>query len=47
MLGDVTHFDVVVVGAGVSGIGAGYHLRRKSPSRSFVILEGQDSFGGT
>ena len=43
----VEHFDVVVVGAGISGIGAGYHLQKKCPKRSFVILEGRDSIGGT
>jgi cation diffusion facilitator CzcD-associated flavoprotein CzcO len=41
------HFDVVVVGAGISGIGAGYHLQAKSPDRSYVILEGRDNLGGT
>jgi monooxygenase len=41
------HFDVVVVGAGLSGIGAGYHLQAKSPDRSYVILEGRDRLGGT
>lgn len=41
------HFDVMIVGAGISGIGAGYHLRHQCPGRSFVILESQDSFGGT
>ena len=40
-------FDVVVVGAGISGIGAGVHLQSKSPDRSFVILEGRDGIGGT
>lgn len=40
-------FDVVVVGAGISGIGAGVHLRSKSPDRSFVILEGREDIGGT
>ena len=43
----ITHVDVLVVGAGISGIGAGYHLRQQCPGRSFVILESQDSFGGT
>ncbi len=43
----VEHFDVVVVGAGISGIGAGYHLQKKCPKRSFVILEGRDGIGGT
>ncbi|MFM8015025.1 MAG: flavin-containing monooxygenase [Actinomycetota bacterium] len=40
-------FDVVVVGAGISGIGAGVHLQDKSPDRSFVILEGREDIGGT
>ncbi|MGH6681284.1 MAG: flavin-containing monooxygenase, partial [Bradyrhizobium sp.] len=40
-------FDVLVVGAGLSGIGAGYHLKRKCPGKSFVILEGRDCIGGT
>lgn len=42
-----THFDVLIVGAGISGIGAAYRFSRQSPSRSFVVLEGEDSFGGT
>jgi cation diffusion facilitator CzcD-associated flavoprotein CzcO len=41
------HFDVVVVGAGLSGIGAGYHLQANSPDRSYVILESRDRLGGT
>ena len=41
------YVDVVVVGAGISGIGAGYHLQTMSPERSFVILEARDSIGGT
>jgi cation diffusion facilitator CzcD-associated flavoprotein CzcO len=41
------HFDVVIVGAGISGIGAGYHLRTQCPWASFVVLESLDSFGGT
>jgi monooxygenase len=41
------YFDVVVVGAGISGIGAGVHLRRECPDRSFVILEGRPELGGT
>ncbi|WP_448664874.1 flavin-containing monooxygenase [Sphingomonas sp. CJ20] len=41
------HFDVVVVGAGISGIGAGYHLQANSPDRSYVILEGRARMGGT
>ena len=41
------HFNVIVVGAGLSGIGAGYHLQNKCPNKSFVILEGRDNIGGT
>jgi cation diffusion facilitator CzcD-associated flavoprotein CzcO len=37
----------VVVGAGISGIGAGYHLQKQCPNKSFVILEGRERFGGT
>jgi cation diffusion facilitator CzcD-associated flavoprotein CzcO len=43
----VEHFDVLIVGAGLSGIGAGYHLLHKCPSKSFVLLEGRDCIGGT
>ena len=43
----VERVDVVVVGAGLSGIGAGYHLQTMSPDRSYVILEGRDGLGGT
>src|SRR3954465_6134273 len=41
------HFDVLIVGAGLSGIGAGYHLKEKCPGKSYVILEGRDCIGGT
>ena len=41
------HVDVVVVGAGISGISAGYHLQRHCPDRSFAILEGRAAIGGT
>ena len=41
------HFDVVVVGAGISGIGTGYHLQDKCPDRTYVILEGREAMGGT
>jgi cation diffusion facilitator CzcD-associated flavoprotein CzcO len=44
---DAGHVDVLVVGAGVSGIGAAYHLRDHVPDRSFVILDAQDNRGGT
>ena len=41
------HFDVVIVGAGVSGIGAACHMRAKCPDRTFVILESRYAIGGT
>jgi len=41
------HFDVLIVGAGLSGIGAGYHLQTECPGKSYVILEGRDAIGGT
>ncbi|KRP87377.1 FAD-containing monooxygenase EthA [Bradyrhizobium pachyrhizi] len=41
------HFDVLIVGAGLSGIGAGYHLQANCPDRSYAILEGRDCIGGT
>ena len=41
------HYDVLVVGAGISGIGAGYHLQTKCPKKSYAILEGRDTIGGT
>src|ERR1700709_1526110 len=41
------HFDVLIVGAGLSGIGAGYHLQQKCPGNSYAILEGRDCIGGT
>ncbi len=41
------HFDVLVVGAGISGIGGAYHLTRQMPGTRFVVLESQAGFGGT
>jgi monooxygenase len=41
------HFDVVIVGAGLSGIGAAVHLRQQCPGKSFVLLEARDAIGGT
>ncbi len=45
--GHQEHFDVVVVGAGLSGIGAGYHLQARCPGKSYVILESREAIGGT
>jgi len=44
---DAGHVDVLIVGAGVSGIGAAYHLRDQFPDRTFVILDAQNDRGGT
>ncbi len=41
------HFDVIVVGAGLSGIAAAYYLQKRTSMKSFAILEGRDSIGGT
>lgn len=41
------HFDVVIVGAGLSGIGAGYHLQANCPDKSYAIFEARDCVGGT
>jgi cation diffusion facilitator CzcD-associated flavoprotein CzcO len=43
----VEHVDVLVVGAGISGIGAGYHLQTLCPDRSYLILEARNDIGGT
>jgi len=40
-------FDVLIVGAGISGIGAAYHLKTRRPGTTFAILEGSDAIGGT
>ncbi|MCF2524486.1 NAD(P)/FAD-dependent oxidoreductase [Bradyrhizobium sp. G127] len=42
-----SHVDVLIVGAGLSGIGAAYHLQRDCPGKSYAILEGRDAIGGT
>lgn len=44
---DAGHVDVLIVGAGVSGIGAAHHLQDRFPDRTFVILDAQDDRGGT
>lgn len=41
------HHDVLIIGAGLSGIGAGYHLQTHCPARSFAILEARNAIGGT
>ncbi|HTK66438.1 MAG TPA: NAD(P)/FAD-dependent oxidoreductase [Pseudonocardia sp.] len=39
--------DVLIVGAGISGIGAAYHLKTRTPGTTFAVLEGRDAIGGT
>jgi monooxygenase len=41
------HFDVLIVGGGLSGIGAGYHLKDNCPEKTYAILEARDRIGGT
>ena len=41
------HFDVVIIGAGLSGVGAAHHLQTNCPDRAYVILEGRQAIGGT
>ena len=43
----VEHFDVIVVGAGLSGVGAAWHLQTLCPDRAYVVLESRDAIGGT
>ncbi|MCL4147013.1 UNVERIFIED_CONTAM: hypothetical protein GTU68_021695 [Idotea baltica] len=42
-----THFDVLIIGAGISGISAAYYLQRDCPEKSYKILEGRSRLGGT
>lgn len=41
------HFDVLIVGAGISGVAGAYYLRDRCPAETFVVLEAEESFGGT
>ena len=41
------HFDVLIVGAGISGVAAAYYLQKHCPTKSFTILEGRGALGGT
>lgn len=44
---EAEHFDVLIVGAGIAGVGGAYHLTKQCPDQRFVVLDNQDSFGGT
>ena len=43
----VNHVDVLIIGAGLSGIGAASHLEREAPNKSYAILESRGAMGGT
>ena len=45
--GAAEHFDVLIVGAGISGVGAAYHLQDQMPGTSFAVLDAMEDFGGT
>ena len=47
MIAAPQHVDVLIVGAGLSGIGAGCHLTARCPGKTFAILEARDAVGGT
>lgn len=42
-----THVDVLIVGAGISGVGSAYHLQQQCPDKRYLILEMKETFGGT
>lgn len=44
---ETMEFDVLIIGAGISGIGAAYHLKTRRPDTTFAILDGKDAIGGT
>ncbi len=46
-MGVQSHVDVLIVGAGISGIDAAYHLQTSCPNKSYAILEARDTIGGT
>src|SRR4030095_15497604 len=45
--GHTEHFDVLIAGSGIAGVGAGSHLTTQCPGTTFVALEAQKTFGGT
>ena len=42
-----TQYDVIIIGAGISGLGAACHLQRECPDKTYIILEGRETIGGT
>lgn len=45
--GSSEHLDVLVIGAGIAGISAGYHIQNLCPDKSYAILESRENLGGT
>lgn len=45
--GQSTQYDVIIIGAGISGLGAACHLQRECPDKTYIILEGRETIGGT
>jgi cation diffusion facilitator CzcD-associated flavoprotein CzcO len=43
----ITHTDVLIIGAGISGIGAAYHLQQQCPEKTYSVLDAQPAIGGT
>ena len=44
---EVVQYDVIIIGAGLSGIGAACHIQKACPNKSFLILENRTQLGGT
>jgi cation diffusion facilitator CzcD-associated flavoprotein CzcO len=44
---ELRHFDVIIIGAGIAGVGSAYHLKSQAPEKTFTVLETKDSYGGT
>lgn len=44
---NTNHTDIIIIGAGLSGIGAACHLSRKNPDKNYIILEARAELGGT
>ena len=43
----IPHFDVIIVGGGLSGVDAAYHVQTYCSGKSYVILEARETIGGT
>ena len=46
-MSEKNHYDCLILGAGISGIDAGYYLQQQSPWASFLILDRRENLGGT